>query len=74
VTDWSGGARPEHVAEARAGRCAAPEGCPLNQEPRHEGVLGTGASLSPLAVARACLQAYVGKDREAIEALIAEDY
>ena len=29
---------------------------------------------SPLAVARACLQAYVDKDREAIEALIAKDY
>ena len=29
---------------------------------------------SPLAVARACLQAYVDKDRVAIEALVAEDY
>jgi len=29
---------------------------------------------NPLAVARACLQAYVDKDRAAIEALIAEDY
>jgi len=29
---------------------------------------------SPLAVARACLEAYVAKDRAAIEALIAEDY
>jgi hypothetical protein len=29
---------------------------------------------SPLAVARACLQAYVDKDRTAIEALIAGDY
>jgi ketosteroid isomerase-like protein len=29
---------------------------------------------SPLAVVRACLQAYVDKDRAAIEALIAEDY
>jgi hypothetical protein len=29
---------------------------------------------SPLAVARACLEAYVDKDRAAIEALIAEDY
>lgn len=28
----------------------------------------------PLAVARACLQAYVDKDRTAIEALIADDY
>jgi ketosteroid isomerase-like protein len=28
----------------------------------------------PLAVARACLQAYVDKDRPAIEALIASDY
>ena len=31
-------------------------------------------SESPLAVARACLAAYVAKDRAAIEALIAEDY
>jgi hypothetical protein len=29
---------------------------------------------SPLAVARSCLQAYVDKDREAIEALIADGY
>jgi hypothetical protein len=29
---------------------------------------------SPLAVVRACLQAYVEKDRMAIEALIADDY
>src|SRR5262245_41317608 len=29
---------------------------------------------SPLAVACACLQAYVDKDRPAIEALIADDY
>jgi ketosteroid isomerase-like protein len=29
---------------------------------------------SPLAIARACLQAYVDKDRAAIEALIADDY
>jgi hypothetical protein len=29
---------------------------------------------SPLDVARACLQAYVDKDRAAIEALIADDY
>jgi ketosteroid isomerase-like protein len=29
---------------------------------------------SPLAVARACLQAYVDKDRAAIEALLADDY
>jgi ketosteroid isomerase-like protein len=29
---------------------------------------------SPLAVARSCLQAYVDKDRAAIEALIADDY
>ena len=29
---------------------------------------------SPLAVARACLQAYVDKNRAAIEALIADDY
>jgi hypothetical protein len=29
---------------------------------------------SPLGVARACLQAYVDKDRAAIEALIADDY
>ena len=28
----------------------------------------------PLAVVRACLQAYVDKDRSAIEALIADDY
>jgi SnoaL-like domain len=28
----------------------------------------------PLAVARACLQAYVDKDRSAIEALIADNY
>jgi hypothetical protein len=31
-------------------------------------------NVSPLAVARACLQAYVDKGRVAIEALIAEDY
>jgi hypothetical protein len=31
-------------------------------------------SSSPLAVARACLEAYVAKDRSAIEKLIAEDY
>jgi ketosteroid isomerase-like protein len=31
-------------------------------------------SKSPLAVARACLQAYVDKDRTAIEALLANDY
>jgi SnoaL-like domain len=29
---------------------------------------------NPLAVARACLQAYVDKDRAAIEALLAEDF
>jgi hypothetical protein len=29
---------------------------------------------APLAVARACLQAYADKDRAAIEALIADDY
>ena len=29
---------------------------------------------SPLAVARGCLEAYVAKDRAAIEALIAKDY
>lgn len=29
---------------------------------------------TPLAVARACLQAYVDKDRSTIEALIADDY
>jgi hypothetical protein len=29
---------------------------------------------SPLAIARACLQAYVDKNRTAIEALIADDY
>jgi ketosteroid isomerase-like protein len=29
---------------------------------------------NPLAIARACLQAYVDKDRVAIEALIADDY
>ena len=29
---------------------------------------------SPLAIARACLQAYVDKDRAAIEALIDDDY
>ena len=29
---------------------------------------------NPLAVVRACLQAYVDKDRAAIEALIADDY
>ncbi|TMJ34008.1 MAG: nuclear transport factor 2 family protein [Alphaproteobacteria bacterium] len=29
---------------------------------------------NPLAVARGCLEAYVSKDRAAIEALIAEDY
>jgi ketosteroid isomerase-like protein len=29
---------------------------------------------SPLTVARACYEAYVAKDRAAIEALIAEDY
>jgi hypothetical protein len=29
---------------------------------------------NPLAVARACLQAYVAKDRGGIEALIADDY
>ena len=29
---------------------------------------------TPLAVARACLQAYVDKDRAAIEALLADDY
>ena len=29
---------------------------------------------NPLAVARACLKAYVDKDREAMEALIANDY
>jgi hypothetical protein len=28
----------------------------------------------PLAVARGCLEAYVAKDRAAIEALIAKDY
>jgi ketosteroid isomerase-like protein len=31
-------------------------------------------SAGPLAVARACLQAYVDKDRAAIERLIADDY
>jgi ketosteroid isomerase-like protein len=31
-------------------------------------------SNSPITVARACLQAYVDKDRAAIEALIADDY
>ena len=31
-------------------------------------------SKHPLAVVRACLQAYVDKDRNAIEALIADDY
>jgi ketosteroid isomerase-like protein len=31
-------------------------------------------STSPLAVARACLQAYVAKDRAAIEALLADDF
>jgi ketosteroid isomerase-like protein len=31
-------------------------------------------SKSPLAVARACLQAYVNKDRQAIEALLADDF
>jgi hypothetical protein len=29
---------------------------------------------SPLAVARSCLEAYIAKDRAAIEALIAKDY
>ncbi len=29
---------------------------------------------NPLAIARACLQAYVDKDRAAIEALVADDY
>jgi hypothetical protein len=29
---------------------------------------------SPLTVARGCLEAYVAKDRAAIEALIAKDY
>ena len=29
---------------------------------------------SPLAVARGCLEAYIAKDRAAIEALIAKDY
>jgi ketosteroid isomerase-like protein len=31
-------------------------------------------SSSPLAVARACLQAYVDKDRAAIDAMVAEDF
>ena len=31
-------------------------------------------STSPLAIARACLQAYVDKDRFAIEALIDDDF
>jgi len=31
-------------------------------------------STSPLTVARDCLEAYVAKDRAAIEALIAKDY
>jgi ketosteroid isomerase-like protein len=31
-------------------------------------------SASPLTVARGCLEAYVAKDRAAIEALIAKDY
>ena len=31
-------------------------------------------STSPLAVARACLQAYVAKDRAAIEAVLADDF
>jgi ketosteroid isomerase-like protein len=31
-------------------------------------------STSPIAVARACLQAYVDKDRATVEALIADDY
>jgi len=31
-------------------------------------------NISPLAVVRACLQAYVDKDRAAIEALIADAY
>jgi len=31
-------------------------------------------SKSPLSVARACLQAYVNKDRAAIEALLDDDY
>ena len=30
--------------------------------------------MSPLAIVRACLQAYVDKDRSAIEALIAREY
>jgi ketosteroid isomerase-like protein len=31
-------------------------------------------TVTPLAVARGCLDAYVSKDRSAIEALIADDY
>ena len=31
-------------------------------------------STSPLAIARACLQAYVDKDRSAIEALLDDDF
>ena len=31
-------------------------------------------SASPVAVSRACLQAYVDKDRAAIEALVADDF
>lgn len=32
------------------------------------------SATTPLAVARACLQAYVRKDRAAIEALLADDF
>jgi ketosteroid isomerase-like protein len=35
---------------------------------------GSAMKTSPLAVAHACLQAYVDKDRAAIERLIADDY